>query len=137
MRILNVARVLVINAQNQALVLVRHHDDDYRPGEPDLPGGEIHADESPAKAAVRELEEEAGIALKSELTLVYVGAGLTGGMSVNGHLFVAHVDMPDIIISNEHQAYVWQTVDQIVADYGDRLYSQGIRYAQENGLLGL
>lgn len=135
MSILNIARILVINADQKGLVLRRDSGDDYRPGEIDLPGGEIERGEAPIAAIKRELLEETGIELRADPTLVYTGTDSRDGRSINRLLFVTAVEEVEVVISHEHEAFWWDSIDTIADAYGDRLYGEGIRYAQARDLL--
>lgn len=106
------AKVLVINAQHQVLVLRRSQADHNGPGMWDLPGGTVEERESHNVGACRELIEETGLtAQESELSLFYVKSGEYG----NGPrcwLFYCYQPNGDykITLSDEHDTYEWLSI---------------------------
>jgi len=101
------AKVLIIDEQDQYLLLIRDNHPRFG-NDPDLPGGTIEYGESPETAAVREVEEEAGISIPvSDIELLYKGLDY----SVHGieySLYLARVSpRPKVVVSWEHASYAW------------------------------
>lgn len=110
----HIAKVLIENDDNQWLVLLRG-DHPRFPNDPDLPGGTVEVEETPSQAAVREVEEEAGIVLlEDKLQLLYEGSQY----SENGtqyHLYVSKMHIhQEPSISWEHESYEWVSKDTLL-----------------------
>jgi mutator protein MutT len=112
---MNVAKVLIINDQNQYLLLWRS-DHPHFPNDPDLPGGMVEEGEKPVEGAVREVEEEAGIVVSKEnLEQAYKGTDYSQHGTVYS-LYTATMDIhQEPAISWEHVAYEWVSKDELLA----------------------
>ena len=104
---MGVAKVLIIDEQNKYLMLQRGNHPRL-PNDPDLPGGTIEAGESPEVAAIREVQEEAGIIISpSSLELLYKGFDYSSH-DVEYSLYSARVSTrPEVALSWEHEGYEW------------------------------
>lgn len=135
MKQLSVARVIILDDQGYGLVLYRSKFDSYRPGQLDLPGGEIELGESPLQAVKRELFEEAGITLDTDPNFVYAATGIDRDTSVSRFLFVAASKRMPVRLSADHESYDWVMLSDITATYGDRVIGRALQYATEHNLL--
>lgn len=138
----SVAKLLLVNDKNQALVLrtgtyKEHPEKEHKP---DLPGGLVDPGESEHQAVVRETLEEAGIAI--DPALVGLGYAETKfypdeSKSVTKLLYVAHiVTTPEVVISWEHEAYEWTDVATILDTHEFRpFYKEAIAYLKNNQLI--
>jgi 8-oxo-dGTP diphosphatase len=81
-------------------------------------GGELEANESPIEAAVRELGEEAGLAVAQKALFPMTSDYLPGFLEYEEHdaggkgwhmnfAFVADTEVREITMCNEHTAYDW------------------------------
>jgi len=116
---MGVAKVLIIDEQNKYLMLWRG-DHPRLPNDPDLPGGTIEAGETPEVAAIREVQEEAGIAIApNDMKLLYKGLDY----SIHGveySLYVATLTpRPTVALSWEHEGYKWLDADTFLAEAKD------------------
>jgi 8-oxo-dGTP diphosphatase len=137
-QVTNVAKVLVLNGQNEVLILKRSATDEYRPGKLDLPGGGIDLDEDPFTAVQRELAEEAGITIpRQDLVLLYMGTIFENKLnqSVNRILFACRTRNPTVTLSHEHSNYSWVPFAELDEVYQHHFYSSAIKYAAQKDLL--
>lgn len=79
-----------------------------------LPGGKLEKGEDAASAMVREIFEETGLVLKKEdlrpLEVVYV----RGRCDFIYHIFECSHGQVPIILSDEHDAYVWLSLEEAI-----------------------
>ncbi len=108
-----VAKVLVRNSEGRYLIL-RGSVWPERPDrsqKPDVPGGLVDYGENHEEAAVRELKEEAGIAIsRSDLKLVYAHSVMKEDKNeaLVWLLYIVELPyVPSVKISWEHEAYMW------------------------------
>lgn len=143
MRVIEVAKTLVLNPAGDLLLLTRSQTDPQRPGEPDYPGGWPEPGESPAEGAARELHEEAGITVQvDELKLLYAGttAYQDRDMSVNRFLFAVRIDneqMAMVRLSDEHDAFQWLNPRNALEVFPHPFWGEGLRYVLEYKLLDI
>jgi len=114
----DIASVVCVNDKQQILILRRSKTDKHKPLRWDLPGGHVDpSDNSLEAAAVRELQEEAGIEasigdlifiesrnLKKSTRHIFVTTKWTGKVKLKPN------PKTDII---EHDEYKWLTIDEI------------------------
>lgn len=86
------------------------------------PGGDIEADESAAETVTRETREETGLRITNpELLRTWQYHDRRGDI-VACHSYAAYAPPGDVILSEEHSAYAWMSVDEYAARYcGDRV----------------
>jgi 8-oxo-dGTP diphosphatase len=113
MKIELVAKTLIINQDNQVLVLRRHDNDDHRPGEWDLPGGQVDPGEDPRDAAIREAKEETGLSL-SDLRPIHVVSRILNDKQVIKTVFTTLSYSGDAALSFEHNDLQWISIDSLV-----------------------
>ncbi|MFI5212459.1 MAG: NUDIX domain-containing protein [Candidatus Saccharimonadales bacterium] len=137
-----VAKVLIINDKNQALILQtgEYKDHPEKEHKPDLPGGLVDPNESEHHAVVREVYEEAGIALDpNTVTLGYAETKSYADedKSVTKLLYLARIEMaPEVTISWEHESYEWAAVPVLLETHEFRpFYQQAITYLRDNQLI--
>lgn len=132
-----VAKVLVVNAEGQVLLLKRSETDVRRPLQWDIPGGHTDGDEYANEAAARETQEEAGILLDPrQLAPVYsLAQRVEDNLNVVWLFFVAHTDTTEVTLSHEHVEYRWVTLDEAIEliEYGRQ--KMVFEYVRDNGLL--
>lgn len=83
-----------------------------------VPAGKLEPGETPEAAAIRELYEETGIKLLEKQQCDDLGALYIRkpGIDFVYHLFRIHLDhMPTVILSLEHTAYCWATLEEAAA----------------------
>jgi 8-oxo-dGTP pyrophosphatase MutT (NUDIX family) len=142
MRHESVAKLLLVNEKNQALILrtgtyKEHPEKEHKP---DLPGGLVDPGESEHQAVIREAQEEAGITV--DPALVILGYAETKfypaeAKSVSKLLYVARIaTTPEVVISWEHEAYEWADIATILDTYEFRpFYEEAIAYLKNNQLI--
>lgn len=137
----SVAKVIVINKEGKALVLIlgrhlKYPDKSYRP---DLPGGIVDFGESERDAVIREAQEECGIDLKElDVQLAYTKSARyeKEGKSVTKLLYVAHLEYtPEITLSWEHSDYQWVSIDKLQALDLGRFFNEAIEYLATNRII--
>jgi len=113
---MGVAKVLIIDEQNKYLMLWRGNHPRL-PNDPDLPGGTIEAGESPDVAAIREVQEEAGINLSSrDMELLYKGLDYSRH-GIEYSLYVVTINpRPKVALSWEHEGYKWLDRDTFLVE---------------------
>jgi len=112
---MKVAKVLIVDEKGEYLMM-RRGDHPSFPNDPDLPGGTIEEGETPAYAAVREVEEEAGIHIaESDLTLLYDGAQYSSHHTDYALYTVTTSQRPTVTLSWEHIGYEWLSHDAFLA----------------------
>lgn len=104
---MRVAKLVIIDDQEKYLMMYRSEHPTFG-NDPDLPGGTLESGEEPLGAMIREVYEEAGIAIDGENTKkIYEGVDYSLHKT-HYSLFVANLDRrPDVIMSWEHSAYEW------------------------------
>ncbi len=141
MRIITVAKTIVMNPDGQILLLRRSATDADRPGEQDYPGGWPESGETPEQGAVREALEEAGLSLDtSKLLLIFTGttAYPDTNKSVNRFLFFTKLDsQQDVVLSHEHDAYQWVKPEEALKLFPHPFWGEGLKYALKHKLLDI
>ncbi|MDQ3065198.1 MAG: NUDIX domain-containing protein [bacterium] len=138
-----VAKVLLINNLNQALILTvgEYKERPDKSFKPDLPGGLVDPGESERDAAVREVYEEAGFQINAkDLQLAYSQTDFYGDeqKSVTKLLYLIYLNhTPDVKISWEHASHDWVDVEGITESVEFRpFYKSAVKYCIERGLIG-
>ena len=110
-----IAKCIVLNSRGEVLLLKRGMSAPRRPGEWDFPGGIVDQDENHENAALRELKEEAGIAV-TEAVLFYASTKFDEN-NVNVCLFYYLVDLEnesEVRISWEHDEFKWASLEDAI-----------------------
>lgn len=106
-----VAKTVIRNQNDAMLVLLRSKDAPHRPLTWDLPGGSLEANEEPARAALREAQEETGIKLASvellDVSFVVKRKGLKGPVITFIYTNTQALHAHKIELSFEHTEYRW------------------------------
>jgi mutator protein MutT len=103
------AGVLILSADGRVLFLKRSKSGDM-PGKWCFPGGKIEDDETPEEAAIRELDEEAGVSAKPEHLTFWTRrvAADAGPEEVDFTTFIVrNVVEFEPYLDQEHTAYLW------------------------------
>jgi len=123
-------KTVILNKNNDVLLL-RRSQLSPRPGGIDLPGGGVDAHESPEAAAIREVFEETGIVIDtakiitSEYTLGHQDPWVMLGFS-------AYVDDAEVVLSWEHDQYMWVSLDDVKASELPERYKHMVQTASES-----
>lgn len=137
----SIAKVLVTNERNQALILTvgeykARPDKSFKP---DLPGGLVDPSESEVEAAVRELREETGIEVgPSSLELLYARTEFfePEHKSVSKFLYrVTLSNTPEVVISWEHAKYEWVPLENVRDVELRPFYREAVEYCSSYNLL--
>lgn len=109
-----VAKVLIIDNDGYHLLMTRSNHPTFS-NDPDLPGGTIEEGEQVLEAALREVEEEAGILL-NPTDIVHAFTGSSYSTHGTEHsLYIAHVaKRPAVAISWEHSSYTWVSQEEFL-----------------------
>ena len=138
----SVAKVLIINIQNKALVLTlgKHLQQPEKSYLPDLPGGVVDTGESEQEAVIREVKEECSIALiPTGIRLAYSETTYytQENKSVTKLFYVAYVDeTPTVTLSWEHSDYKWVEIDKLHTIDLRPFFNKAVQYSIENNLIG-
>lgn len=108
-------KIIVINSEARLLALRRSATDPGRPLTWDLPGGVLEHGEILEEAIKRETLEEAGI--KIERVTIHDAAS---NVSERGEYWIqicylTTVEMPEVVLSYEHDQYEWVTKDEFLS----------------------
>ena len=134
------AKALLLNPENKILVL-RSSKWDARPDrshKPDFPGGIVEEGETPTVGLVREVSEEAGIAIaESDLVLLYTETKFhqVTHDSVTKHLFFARTETSDVTLSWEHEAYEWLDFESVLTLEWRPFHQDALDYIKLHSLL--
>ena len=96
-----------------------------------LPGGNLEAGETPLAAACRETLEETGLRISTPLLLREWRFRLEGD-AYERHIttFAAHAPDGDVVLSEEHTAHQWMSLDEYAARFcGEQLVHAAPAYA--------
>ena len=108
-----VAKLLIKN--NEKYLMMYRSDHPTFGADPDLPGGTAEDDESALQTMLREVEEEVGYKVITNVHELFSGIGY----SKNGthySLFVTEVtERPKITMSWEHSSYEWISRDEFIS----------------------
>lgn len=140
MKTVIVAKALVIDEANNCLILRRSDTHPHVPLMPDLPGGQLDADESPRDAVVREIAEETGLTVRPEHTrLEFATTEFEPARerSVVRCLFVTQITgvKPDVQISWEHSEWWWAPVASVAQELTHPEYVAGVQYILDHKLI--
>jgi 8-oxo-dGTP diphosphatase len=140
MKTLTIAKVLIVDSQNDALVMHRSSTHPTLAHQPDLPGGLIEPGEEPGEALLREVVEETGLTLQfDQLRLVYTGVQTWENENRVRLLYVTKLDeaKPDIHISWEHADALWLPLSDLpsIEHEYNHFYKEGLAYIRENEIL--
>jgi 8-oxo-dGTP pyrophosphatase MutT (NUDIX family) len=131
-----VAKVLLVNPENQVLILRRSESAPRRPLEFDIPGGWVDEGEDFLTAAVRETDEEVGISVKpEELELVYTHTKHLDVGNTSWLFFVAKINQTEVKISHEHDQSEWVTLDQAIEKIPYKVQNDFLAYVRDNNLI--
>ncbi len=138
MRISAVAKVVIVNDEGKVLFLRRSQSDTNRPGQWDLPGGNVDEGEDFKQAVMREAKEEAGIVLSDPIP-VY---GYSEPRPPHGFptwVFFAEKirQTPHVALSFEHDGFEWFALDEALQHIQYPLHRQLLTYIADNALLSL
>lgn len=132
-----VAKVIIKNQNEEILLLRRSATDTLLPGGLDFPGGGAEHTESLIEAAIRETQEEVGITLdKHSLKLAYAQTSYKDSTSTLRALCIARIDYaPKIALSYEHDEFWWRRPEEVVGEFDDIVWSEGLQYILDHDLL--
>ena len=131
-----VAKVLLVNPANKALILRRSASDSRRPLQGDIPGGWVEDDEDFKAAAVRETREEAGIQVDSaNIRLVYTKSGMVNDENVCWLFFIGYTEATEVTLSAEHDKADWLSLDEAIAHITYDIQRDFLTYVRDNNLL--
>jgi len=109
-----VAKVLIIDNDGCHLLMTRSNHPTFL-NDPDLPGGTIEEGEQVLEAALREVEEEAGILLyPTDVVHAYTGDSYSTHGTEHS-LYIARVaQRPIVTMSWEHSSYAWVSQEEFL-----------------------
>lgn len=137
----SVAKVIIVNEQNQVLVLTvgeykARPDKSFKP---DFPGGLVEDSEPERDAVVREVREETGIELPADkVKLAFAETELYPNekKSVTRLLYVCFLtETPNVVISWEHAKFDWVPVSELAGVELRPFYKMAADYCLASGIL--
>lgn len=114
-------RGLVYNDAGQILLLRRSRPARGEMGYWELPGGGLDHGESPQQALSREVMEETRLQVVIGKPLVVWDYNRGENVQIIGMTFACHRPQGEVVLSNEHDAYQWVSVDSI---YGLKVFPE-------------
>ncbi|HUS26421.1 MAG TPA: NUDIX hydrolase [Nevskiaceae bacterium] len=136
MRSFVVAKVIIVNQNNEILLLRRSKTDTRRPGQWDLPGGWVDEGEEVGAAAVREAQEEAGINLTAPRLIFAMSEVSDDSDSGTWIAFTERVTKtPAVQLSFEHDAFEWVPIAQVLSKMEYHRWQKMLQYIVANKLL--
>ena len=137
----SVAKALLINSKNEALILTlsEHTEKPEKSFKPDLPGGLVDPGENEHEAVIREVAEETGISIQNdEMKMVYSRTEFIRdeNKSITKHLFIVNVTgAAHVKLSREHSDYDWIPLSSLNGTELRSFYDEAIRYCFLNNLV--
>ena len=136
MHLKTVVKAIVIDKQGDILLLRREPNDLNRPGEWDYPGGGVEPSEGILVAIKREIFEETGLwAEVSSDRLFFAATEFCQATSITRLMFMVEASGGQLKLSHEHDSYRWIDYETALELFPHRVYSIGLKYAAEHGLL--
>jgi 8-oxo-dGTP diphosphatase len=110
-----IVHTIIFNKKNQILILKRATSNNVLPDYWDIPGGTLKNGEDPARGAIRETKEEAGIKIKNPDLFFY-----TSNVDKNKNkqfirlIFIAKYESGKIKVNHkEHSDYKWINLEEL------------------------
>jgi len=140
MQTIPIAKVLLLDADGNVLILRRSKTHPTLAGHPDLPGGLIEPGEEPGEALAREIVEETGLKIAvSDLKVIYAGAEVYNDENRVRMLYKSRLSEKKlkITISWEHDQAEWlpQTELPRIEEEFHSFYHDALEYVQTHKLL--
>jgi 8-oxo-dGTP diphosphatase len=133
MRFPTIAKLLLVNEAGEILLLRRSKTDTRRPGQWDLPGGNVDQGEDIRAAVIREAAEEAGITLTNPV-VVYGFSEQIAPDALPTWIFFAQkvAGQPAVTLSFEHDDYTWMPVSEAVEAFEYERHKRTMRFVIDN-----
>ena len=110
----NVVGAIIVNEQGKILVMSRKSDD-FMGGIDELPSGNMDNGEDITTALAREVKEETNCDMQKILYYIDSFDYKSGsGKNTRQYNFAIRVKKTDNIILTEHDAYSWETVEEVI-----------------------
>lgn len=107
-----------------------------RSRQPDLPGGIVEEGESIAEGLLREVQEEAGFAIReADLTLAYAFVWNDNDISTLFQAYFTEIDDSEVTLSWEHERYAWLSAEEVLALEVREPYPTIFHHMRDIGLL--
>ena len=123
---------IIVNENDEVLFLLRSDDDDFLPGNWDIPGGGLDYGEEPEEGLRREIMEECGLEIES-MRLIKVS---TYFMHEIQRIDVSYIcklkDVSKIKLSPEHVDFKWVKFEDIDAINPNNYIKNIVLSAKEN-----
>lgn len=133
MRTFVIVKSVLVNAKGEVLFIQRPEHDENRPGQWDLPGGNVEPGEDFTAAIKRETLEETGIKLDAP-RLVWAKSEIRAFGSGTWLVFLEKVDDPEVVLSEEHVELTWLAPEQAREVLIYHLHLEIIQYLLRNKL---
>lgn len=134
-----VAKLVVVRREQKTLLLIkRSATDSRRPGQWDLPGGQVKHGELLEEGAVRECQEETGLIVHPKdlkLFMTLNGTVGEGSVWVNWLFFAVAAPEGELRLSYEHDAGEWCGLDEALKRIQYDRHRQVLRQIKECSLL--
>lgn len=103
-----VAKLIVIDGDNNYLLLHRGGGHPLYPNDPDVPGGSLESGEQPIDTMLREIDEEVGLKLDADATKLLANGDSFSDDGTMYYVYETRLNYrPDVMLSWEHETYAW------------------------------
>jgi mutator protein MutT len=140
METLQIAKALIIDANNDVLIMYRSKTHPTLALQADLPGGLVEPGETPSEGLVREVLEETGLTVTpGDLKLAYTATNAWEDKSFIRFLYIIKLReaKPTTAISWEHDRTTWLPVSQLpdIEHEYHYFYRDALEYLNKNDIL--
>lgn len=109
-------KAFIVN-EGKLLLIKRRSNDVHKPGVWDIPGGRLEMGEDPRLGVKREAIEEVGLEIEPLLPIAINHFTRDDGQLITMIIFLCEPSTATIVLSEEHQEYEWQNLEETLPDW--------------------